>query len=391
VKRKHYYLLVVLGVVVLSVVQYSKPAPLNWAHSFSRYDKIPYGNYLLFELLPALFGEDYIEVTEKRASRTLEDNFPALSNYIFLNDHVAFDDLDEESILSYVERGNDVFIASHGIPAGLENSLGFKISAGFGIPDSAEVMLKLPDSGSMSFDLQRQTARYFFTALDTAVSEILGWDEESRTNFISVDYGAGHFYICALPFFFTNYSMLAPNHHKYVSGALSYLKNRSTTWDEYYKSRKRYLASASPMTVIFESKALTLAYFVLMGSLLFYMAFRIKRRQRIIPVIRPIENTTLEFVETVGRLYYQESDHANLVLKRTDYFLADLRKQYHLKTNKLDADFVARLSVLSGVPGRSIEKMVNIIKWLRSKETVTAEELSTLEILLNKFYNDQKL
>ena len=157
------------------------------------------------------------------------------------------------------------------------------------------------------------------------------------------------------------------------------------------RSRKRYLASASPMTVIFESKALTLAYFVLMGSLLFYMAFRIKRRQRIIPVIRPIENTTLEFVETVGRLYYQESDHANLVLKRTDYFLADLRKQYHLKTNKLDADFVARLSVLSGVPGRSIEKMVNIIKWLRSKETVTAEELSTLEILLNKFYNDQKL
>ena len=51
------------------------------------------------------------------------------------------------------------------------------------------------------------------------------------------------------------------------------------------------------------------------------MIFNAKRRQRVVPIINPLPNTTLDFTKTIGNLYYQEGNHQNIVDKKIIYFL----------------------------------------------------------------------
>ena len=80
---------------------------------------------------------------------------------------------------------------------------------------------------------------------------------------------------------------------------------------------------------IFTQPALTWAYYLVLIGLLFYALFAGKRTQRVIPVVEPPRNTSLEFAQTVGRLYFQQGDHDNLARKKIQYFLAGLRERYH--------------------------------------------------------------
>lgn len=55
--------------------------------------------------------------------------------------------------------------------------------------------------------------------------------------------------------------------------------------------------------------------FVANGALTFYTVFESKRRQKFIPIIPPLHNSSLDFTETVGLLYFNKSDHSNLAEK----------------------------------------------------------------------------
>ena len=58
-----------------------------------------------------------------------------------------------------------------------------------------------------------------------------------------------------------------------------------------------------------------------------------KRKQRIIPVITPLKNTSLEFVETIGRLYYQKGTRSGIAHKKIIFFLDFIRTRYNIATN----------------------------------------------------------
>lgn len=44
----------------------------------------------------------------------------------------------------------------------------------------------------------------------------------------------------------------------------------------------------------------------------------LKRKQRIIPVIRPLENSSIDFARTVGGLYYEYKDYYDLITKKIE-------------------------------------------------------------------------
>ena len=74
------------------------------------------------------------------------------------------------------------------------------------------------------------------------------------------------------------------------------------------------------------------------------MVFEMKRKQRIIPVINPLANTTLEFVGTIGDLYYQSAEHKNIAEKRIHFLMDQIRAKYWINTDKLDEIFIQTLS-----------------------------------------------
>ena len=51
-------------------------------------------------------------------------------------------------------------------------------------------------------------------------------------------------------------------------------------------------------------------------SIILFIFFNAKRRQRIIPIIEPLVNSTVDFTKTIGNLYFQQNNNADLINKK---------------------------------------------------------------------------
>ena len=74
------------------------------------------------------------------------------------------------------------------------------------------------------------------------------------------------------------------------------------------------------------------------------------------------QNDSLDFVKTMGRLYYDRKDHQNLAKKMSVYFFEHVRSTYKLPTHTLDEAFVEALHYKSGY---SLEKLNEIIAFVQ--------------------------
>ncbi|MCE3279269.1 MAG: hypothetical protein K0S44_1460, partial [Bacteroidetes bacterium] len=170
--------------------------------------------------------------------------------------------------------------------------------------------------------------------------------------------------------------------------ALSFLPVRDVIWDEYYKAGR--FVDRSPLNVIFRHPSLLAAYYLLIISLLVFMIIGIKRKQRVIPIWKPLKNTTLKFVDVVGTLYYQKGDHKNMAEKKIAYFLDHVRTSFHLKTNEYNEEFIERMSNLSGIEKTKISDLFDYFKKISLKQKISQQELMTLEKKIEEFYSLNK-
>jgi hypothetical protein len=115
------------------------------------------------------------------------------------------------------------------------------------------------------------------------------------------------------------------------------------------------------------------------------MIFEMKRKQRIIPVIKPLANTTMEFVQTIGNLYYQSSGHKSIAEKRIHFLLDQIRTRHWMSIGKLDDDFIQALARKSGKQDEDIRQLVMLINSIQAKKTITSGELLELNQEIEKF------
>ncbi|NCP46642.1 MAG: DUF4350 domain-containing protein, partial [Flavobacteriales bacterium] len=227
------------------------------------------------------------------------------------------------------------------------------------------------------------------TSFDTANVLVLGKSisQEKKIeniNFIKINMGKGSIFINTLPNAFSNYFLTDTLNYSYPIYALSNLPNQPTFWDEYYKAGKK--DASTPLRFILNEPALKFAYFLLIFSLLFYIIFKAKRKQRIIPVIEPISNSTTDFIGVVSSMYYQEKNHLNLAHKKINYFLEMVRSNYLIATEKLDETFIQNLALKSGVSivtTTVLIKKIDAIKQLNSN--FSEADLIHLNKLINTF------
>jgi hypothetical protein len=180
--------------------------------------------------------------------------------------------------------------------------------------------------------------------------------------------------------------MLKPGGAEYAATALSFLKSsRQIVLDEYYTQGDA--GDDTPMRVFLSNTALEWAYYIALFSLAIFVLYEIKRRQRIIPVIEPLSNSTLDFVSVVGRVYYEKRNNANIAQKKILYLLTWLRDEYHVKTNKLDDEFIEKLTGKLGLKKAFAVDLVDYIKYISVQTQVNDRELIELNKLIEKFYN----
>jgi len=135
---------------------------------------------------------------------------------------------------------------------------------------------------------------------------------------------------------------------------------------------------------------LATAYYLALFSLLAFILIGIKRRQRIIPVIAPVSNTTLDFVSTIGTLYYQQGSHKEISEKQIQYFLAYIRSAFRLTTVDFDEHFIQKLSGLSGIEQTKVKGLINFISYVKAKSQLHEQELLQLNKMIEEFYSLNK-
>jgi hypothetical protein len=260
-------------------------------------------------------------------------------------------------------------------PKYLADSLKIELKTDFQYADSTLAWMANKNVSSKKYYLKESLETYF-SKIDTSNTTVLGYQgnnqNKKRVNFIKVPHVNGYFYLHTQPVAFTNFNLLKKDNFQYTENVLSYIPKGDVFW--YTKTQNNESISDSPLRYIMSQPALKWAWYLFLIGLLIFIIFNAKRKQRIVPILKPLPNLTLDFTKTIGNLYYQEGDHDNIIDKKIIYFLERIRNEYLIDTTKLDDEFIKKLHHKSGKEVSDITELVFLINEHRKSYHGSLEE-----------------
>jgi hypothetical protein len=384
---KLYMLLSSVFLVFYLLAQYYKPVPTNWKPTYLKEDNIPFGLYILHQQLLKIFPGAAVEIAKRPVYNVLKSKQYHHSAYLFIASTVEMNKMDFQALKHYMEEGNDVLIAAHNLGGVLSDTLKMEINSSYraGRKKNIPIGFKNPSLGRQSYVFDLGLGVGYFSKLDSSRAKVLGTNKNGDINFVKYAFGKGNLYVLPNPQLLTNYSLLKPAGAEYVAKALSCLNAPEILiWDEV--NTVGVIGNRSPLSIIFRYESLTWAYYLLLSGLVVYVLFEIKRRQRIIPVVDPLQNSTVEFVKVVGKVYYEQRDNKDIALKKINYLLEYFRSNYRLKTGDLNQETEELLVVRSGLPVSSVKSLLETIQHIQNSSVVSDESLLRLNRQIEDFY-----
>ncbi|WP_342647155.1 DUF4350 domain-containing protein [Mucilaginibacter sp. CSA2-8R] len=374
-----------LLLIVYLVAQYNKPAPVNWQPTLYYEDKIPLGTYVLYQQLESFYPGSEKAQTNAPLYNVLHQT-GIKGNYFIIAKTINLSKSDVNELFKFIKAGNTVFMTAFNWEGQLPDTLKLKIQAEFEKNNTPVNFVNPRLKRLQNYRFKRDLTSQYFSRFDTAKAIVLGNNALAHANYLQYPLGKGYLYLNANPQLFTNYSLLTLDGAEYAAKALSYLPaGKNVYWDHY--QNKDIPEDESPLRVIFAHDSLRWAYYLILLTALLYITYEVKRRQRIIPVVEPLKNNTLDFVTVVGQVYYEQRDNSNIAHKKITYLLEHWRTRYYLKTSKLDKEFTDALIKKTGIEPAFIKGLVNLINYTQVQPKVTDQELIALNNAIENFYS----
>ncbi len=377
--------------ILYVIAELNKPKPIDWTVTISRNDKNPYGGYIIYNQLRHIFPAATIQSLRTSVFRQVRNLQEINTAYFIISHTLRPTAAATNKMKNYVSKGNYIIASANLFYTPFLDS--------FGIETTTPVSFKPDDSTSISFvnPALKQTKNYtflqgtidqYFSKINNAKATILSINNHHKPVFLKVPYGKGAFFIHAAPLCFSNYFLLFRNNASYTSKALSYIPENISKiyWDEFYKSEKEKEGVTTPFRFFLSNEYLRWALRLALFGLLLYIFFEMKRRQRIIPVITPLRNSTLDFVKTVASVYYNEKDNNGIAHQKVNYFLEYIRNRFNMATQTLDEDFAEQLHRKSGVRVEEISELISMFTLVQEESEITDEMLLDLDRNIDKFY-----
>lgn len=357
-------------------------------------DKSVYGGYIAYKLLPGFFGGLPLRVVTKPFTKTYSKDThmssSAGSAYILTGRHIYTSTQDVADMLSYVEAGNQLFVAAESIDSLFMDTFGFTDSLKVtGSSKGGAQHFVNRTFRPAEFSYNGRMGNNYIASLDTAVSAVLGVNDEDHTNFVRITRGNGQVFVSLNPYIFTNYFLSTGSNEQALAHMMAYMRAGvgAVFWDEYYKHLSApQSGDFSNWQVLMRYPSMRWAFLLALLLMILFAVFEGKRRQRIIPPKPPVVNTSLEFVKTLGKLYFAHHNNLNLANKMIVHLLEFVRTQYNLNTNVLDADFIHRLSRKSGHKEEEVERMIRMVDHIRLSGSITDDELKAFYKSIYHFY-----
>jgi len=362
-----------------------------------RDDKIPYGTYVAYQNLSHIFPDANIHINKTSPAMTgagLQTDPVEGSGkkaYIIIASRVNPDAQEMNALLNFAGAGNHVFISAFAFGDSLLHALNVKAAGATIFPDTDD-SLRLSvynpvTADSLSFTYPGLRYDDWARSIDTQYATVLGRDVKGRPDFLRFNYkGGGSLMLQFAPLAFSNFFLLYGNNMAYYNNTLSYLpaSTSEVVWDEYF--RYDHERDFSAFSFILSKEPLSWAFWLMLLLFAFIYLFESKRRQRMVPVINSLRNASLDFIRTIGRLYYQRRDNRNLVLKMNAHFLDHIRSRYNLPASVFDASLVEKLSFRMGIPKASLQELADEMASIQEQPFVTDAQLLAFNRKLEEFY-----
>ncbi len=385
---KIYWIITVVLLLIYIIAQLNRPKEIDWTETLSSKEKSPFGTYVLKDRLKDIFPGSSITSYRRPVYNVIAEDSVKNAAYIIIAPGLEFSKPDYEQLIKYIKKGNDVLIASEYFGELFTENLKIKTRYVFKIKDDptpVNFTNKHLNPGR-KYTLKKGIGNMYFDAFDTAKTIVLGENSSHKANFIKVALGRGSLYLITNPRYFSNYSLLQRQGQQYAATALSFVKNtRQILFDEYYTQGEG--GEETPMRVFLNNPALRWAYYIAIFSLMLFVIYEVKRRQRIIPVIEPLTNSTMEFVTVIGQLYYEKKNNADIAHKKIIYLLTWLRDKHNVKTQISDDEFSKVLVQKLGLKDDFVVEITGYLNYINECSMVTDKELIKLNYLTEKFYN----
>ena len=364
---------------------------LNRFRSYARTDKIPYGTLVAYEQLSAIFPQAEVKVNSASPTEIYipEADSNQVSNVAFLSIAPTIGATDQEvnALVNMAYNGQQVFLSATDFSDSLLSYLHCQISHSYFMQDSGIWSVWVPElHHSKTFVYPGDKMNNYFSSIDSGTTQVMGWNEDHQPDFIRVNFPhRGAVFLHLAPLAFTNFFLLHKQNSAYYDYALSYMPPtiRNVRWDDYFRHRPRQGFSA--LKYILSQQSLRWAFWITMAMLFILYVFESKRKQRAQERIAPPSNTSVEFVKTVGRLYFQQKNNQDLAAKMISAFLEEIHAYYHIPTVELNDIFSGKLAYRTGQPLENIKSLVYTIHYARLNPGLRDDELLDLHRQLTLF------
>lgn len=400
----------------------------SWRETYDETSKQPYGAYVFYELLKAEYEkEDFTVIDDSLANilpRELADSTEK-ANYIFVGPAMFTDSTSTQTLLSFVENGNNAFISSKSIPYDLMFYIYYDECNEMYWDDYAVLKDSTAGLNITHPNLQADsnfTYNYYkrFTVTNYNWNYIesdffceeeysmisLGEMNYDLSNFARAKYGDGYFYLHTTPIAFSNLALQEERSLAYAGKVISHLDGESVYYDTYsrvsegvsrrrnerenWMQNNRTFNTESELSYILSQPALRWAWYIALGLALLYLVFRAKRQQRIIPVTEKNRNTSLEFVGTIGQLYFQQENHQKLAAQKFKLWQGFIRDKYRMTTREFNADFEKKLAAKSNVAQVDIHEILTQYNLIQGATGIHEHTLIEFHTAMEKFYRTCK-
>ena len=377
--------------LIASLTEYREEPIYEWKEKHNFEDEQPQGLYIFKELTERFF-KDIPTTTNGYSEDTLNVNslyIQFVPNYL---DHSAVD-----SLISIAAAGNDVLIIGDYFNDRILDTIPNLFEDKYLVDSSVTFNFTNPELTTDSGFVYHFIDRNFTPRLKNEFHLLEGFDWDDDLQYINVvtpdslalmtgfPIGEGRIFCHVLKDVFYNYSYQQSQMFDYTQKVLShfepqhvYLLNPFTIYDSRNENSK------NPLDFIMSQPALKAAYYLLILGTLLYVFFGGKRKQKIIPVTERNENTSLEYIETVSQLFYQQGQHEKLVTHMRNIFHHKMQKKFFIAPD--DPNYVTVLSKKSKISMTELQYVMGRFKNLDDNFSFRGDQLVSLNRRLENIY-----
>jgi hypothetical protein len=405
-------LIVAFVCIVTSCLQSDESLPaLN--ESYRKTDRQPFGSYIAYKEVKNLLDNRYIETVRDPFDKewlNIKDysDDKKYSLYILVTKNLVLTEAEITAFLDYVKSGNDLFISADYVDSKLLDNISCANERMAEIADETRGLMQQTRVSMYFGDGMTGTSYSYYyypflnslSGFDTSFARVLGVNDHNMANYIVLFSGKGRIYLHVAPRVFSNYFLLSGQNYKYLEDVISYLRSdpKNIYWDEFYKNANLNRRTKngdhvednfSSLSVIGQHPPLQWAFWLGAAGLLLFVITNVKRKQRVIEVDKPNINTTVNFTETVGRLYLQKKSNNHIAEKMITYFYEQIRNRYFISTSHINDEFINVLAGKSGVPKEQTQQLFTLIEQVQSVKNTDDATLLRLNNAIEFFNRNQ--